>query len=330
LLVLNIILVAYAHYSWQFNYTKKYNLSLEEVRKNGNEVYIANDRDQPLGFIFLYSYLYKLIQQNTTIHFINDNEINANYAKISDENFFVYIKTNAIYYYLEYRMVQDGVGWFGQSILVPLAMTSNQPDNAKIVTHSFPDTIVAGQNYSVTVTVMNTGTNTWTPGANYSLGAVDDWSGSEETFWIIKTPIATPVAPGQTYNFSFVFSAPTNATNNDLKCQMVQSGAGGFGQSLSVPMAMTPNQTNNARIVTTSFPDTIIAGQNYSVMVTILNTGTNTWTPVENYNLGAIGDWSGDAAKFGIVRVPIASSVAPGQTNNFSFTITSPKGVNKF
>jgi hypothetical protein len=52
------------------------------------------------------------------------------------------------------------------------------------------------------------------------------------------------------------------------------------------------------------------------------NTGTATWD--SNYKLGGVGDSTGDAAKFGPLRiaVPAGTTVAPGQSYAFSFSMT--------
>jgi hypothetical protein len=69
-------------------------------------------------------------------------------------------------------------------------------------------------------------------------------------------------------------------------------------------------------------PTSMIAGQSYTVHITVRNTGSNTWTASGNYRLGFVGDHP----PFGPVRMMLDSSasVATGQQYTFTFTITAP------
>ena len=48
------------------------------------------------------------------------------------------------------------------------------PDDSQYISDTIPSTMTPGQSYSVSITLKNTGTNTWTSAALYKLGAVGD------------------------------------------------------------------------------------------------------------------------------------------------------------
>jgi RHS repeat-associated protein len=64
------------------------------------------------------------------------------------------------------------------------------------------------------------------------------------------------------------------------------------------------------------------AGQSYAMSVTMKNTGSNTWTTASSYNLGAQNPQ--DNTTWGMARVGLPSSVAPGDDVTFNFTVTAP------
>jgi hypothetical protein len=79
-------------------------------------------------------------------------------------------------------------------------------------------------------------------------------------------------------------------------------------------------QTNGAAYISQVVPTTMIAGTVSNVTVKMKNTGTSTWSPAEAQKLGSLGD----SNTWGVTRVYLTGSVAPNQTNTFSFSITAP------
>ena len=77
-----------------------------------------------------------------------------------------------------------------------------------------------------------------------------------------------------------------------------------------------------ADVVMHTIPSTMTAGQNYTVVVRMQNNGTMPWSETDTFRLGAVGD----ALVFGPDRIKIldGSTVAPGETNDFTFTMTTP------
>jgi hypothetical protein len=66
----------------------------------------------------------------------------------------------------------------------------------------------------------------------------------------------------------------------------------------------------------------LLAGHPYRVSVTMMNTGSETWTSAEGYRLGSQSPL--DSTIWGPIRVELPYSVAPNQQVTFSFWITAP------
>jgi YD repeat-containing protein len=88
----------------------------------------------------------------------------------------------------------------------------------------------------------------------------------------------------------------------------------------AAPLAQA--QPNASVFVAQSVPTVMQVGQQYNVAVTMRNTGTNTWTSATSYNLSSQNPQ--DNSTWGMTRVPLPSSVAPGTEVTFTFTVTAP------
>jgi YD repeat-containing protein len=82
-----------------------------------------------------------------------------------------------------------------------------------------------------------------------------------------------------------------------------------------------PGVTNGAAFVSQSVPTTMTAGQNYTVSVTMNNSGTSTWT-TDLYKLSSQNPQ--DNGTWGTGRVYLSATVAPGANRTFTFTVTAP------
>ena len=79
----------------------------------------------------------------------------------------------------------------------------------------------------------------------------------------------------------------------------------------------------DAAFVSQSVPAAMSAGQRYAVTVTLRNTGSKTWTAVENFRLGSQNPV--DNTVWGLGRVDVPASVAKGQNATFNFNVTAPQ-----
>jgi RHS repeat-associated protein len=98
----------------------------------------------------------------------------------------------------------------------------------------------------------------------------------------------------------------------------------GYWSSYSYTTATISNPTpvNGATFVSQTVPAVMNAGQQYSVSVTMYNSGTRTWTAADQHRLGSQNPQ--DNGTWGIGRVNVPASVAPGASATFNFTVTAP------
>jgi hypothetical protein len=130
-------------------------------------------------------------------------------------------------------------------------LPGQQRDDAVVVSHTLPSSMISGQSYQVSVTVRNTGTTTWSSDAandqGYFLGLVDDWSGDAIKFggndpqvrrWP-RIAVSGAVTPGQDYVFYFVMTAPASGTYRP-SYGMVREGFWWFGKQASESVTVSP------------------------------------------------------------------------------------------
>jgi hypothetical protein len=89
--------------------------------------------------------------------------------------------------------------------------------------------MTAGQSYSVSVTMQNTGGTTWTAAQLYRLGAVNPYDNTTWGFSRVGLGSAESVAPGQQKTFTFTVTAPTVVGTYNFQWRMVQDGVAWFG-----------------------------------------------------------------------------------------------------
>jgi len=111
-------------------------------------------------------------------------------------------------------------------------------ESAQIVSDTIPAAMTAGQSYSVSVTVKNTGANTWTAANSYKLGAV----GSADPFAATKILLdaSDSIVPGQSKTFSFTMTAPTTAGTYTTDWQMLREEVAWFGDTLTKNVTVNP------------------------------------------------------------------------------------------
>ncbi|MFH1148329.1 MAG: NBR1-Ig-like domain-containing protein, partial [Pseudomonadota bacterium] len=226
------------------------------------------------------------------------------------------------------RMVREGFEWFGESSTnVVVNVRSLQPNDARFISQSVPSGLSAGETATVSVTMKNNGTNTWTPGAGYKLGTQNP---QDNTVWGFGTRVdlaeGESIDPGQEKTFTFEIRAPSNPGTYNFQMRMVQEGVAWFGDC-STNMAITVQRVhaNDARFVSQNIPSSLVAGESATVSVTMKNNGTNTWTSAAGYRLGTQNPQDNTTWGFG-TRVGLAEngSIAPGQERTFTFEITAP------
>ena len=89
-----------------------------------------------------------------------------------------------------------------------------------------------------------------------------------------------------------------------------------------------PTEVNDATFVSQSVPTSMTVGQSYSVSVTMNNSGTKTWTQADLHRLGSQNPENNTT--WGLSRVNVPTTVAPGQNVTFYFTVTAPSTAGSY
>jgi hypothetical protein len=192
--------------------------------------------------------------------------------------------------------------------------------NSQFVSQTVPTTVQPGQAFASNLKFLNTGTQTWSGTAYYFASQNpplnQTWGGNGVSL------AGFAAAPGEVLDVTFTATAPVTPGAYNFQWQMYQNGGVGFfGQmSTNVVIQVGAALTDNATFASQTVPS-MMAGQTYSVSVTMNNTGTSTWT-AGNYYLGS-QNAQGNTT-WGLNRINLSSSVAPGSQGTFNFSVTAP------
>ncbi|MBP5718837.1 MAG: N-acetylmuramoyl-L-alanine amidase, partial [Abditibacteriota bacterium] len=214
----------------------------------------------------------------------------------------------------DWQMLQEGVGWFGDVLAKNVTVVA-QNYNAQCTGNTIPSSVTEGASQSVSITMKNTGNVTWVPGSGVRLAATDDNS----PFAAKRYDINKNVAPGESYTFTFTmnFSAAGTYTTG---WQMIRENVEQFGGVLNKTVTVNPKPERDAQYVSDTIPSTVAAGETRQISITFRNTGSAAWVPGSGIRLSALDDDDSFAAK----RYDITSTVNPGQSYTFTFTMTFP------
>ena len=145
-------------------------------------------------------------------------------------------------YNFQWRMVHEGVAWFGAlTPNVVITVTAPVPYNSQFVSQTVPTALSAGQTASVAVTMKNTGTNVWTAAGNYRLGSQNP---QDNGTWGVGRVALAPgesIGRGGQKTFTFNITAPATAGTYNFQWKMLQEGQTWFGE-LSPNLAITVSQ----------------------------------------------------------------------------------------
>ncbi|MCG7406171.1 hypothetical protein MH117_02000 [Paenibacillus sp. ACRRX] len=134
-------------------------------------------------------------------------------------------------YTTDWRMVQDGVSWFGDTVAKQVRVKEREALNAEITAYRLPDFLYAGEEYTASITVKNTGTHEWSESTSVRLGAVDD--GDSFALGRHFIPIGQKIKYGDTYTFTFPMKAPDKPGAYTTDWRMVQDGVTWFGNTVT-------------------------------------------------------------------------------------------------
>ena len=250
-------------------------------------------------------------------------------------------------YNFQWQMRQSGVEWFGAlstNVAVTVGTTPPPPpppppasdNNAQFLLQTVPASMVAGQTYSVTVKMKNTGTTTWTIAETYHLRSQNPpknftWGPDRADLGAAES-----IAPNQEKVFTWDVTAPATAGTYNFQWQMRRSSTDEWFGDLTPNVAVTvsttppppppppPAGTNLAQFVSQTAPSALTTGETFTASVTMKNVGTTSWTEAAQYRLSSRGPR--DNTTWSINRVYLAptDSIAPGQTHTFTFDVIAP------
>src|ERR1700752_269597 len=104
------------------------------------------------------------------------------------------------------------------------------PHHAAYVAQSLPPPpFLFGHRYRVSITMMNTGSETWTSAEGYRLGSQNP---QDNTAWGLgRVELPHPVAPKQQVTFTFSIPAPPASAARDFQWGMVHEAVTWFGDA---------------------------------------------------------------------------------------------------
>ncbi|MDX1963091.1 MAG: PQQ-dependent sugar dehydrogenase [Pirellulales bacterium] len=232
-------------------------------------------------------------------------------------------------YILRHRMITGASMWFDQ--IQALNATVNVPTLAATYAGSVPATWtnLQGQSYSVTLT--NTGTQTWNATGNnpVRLGVYFAGESDAPNSWPIepkRISLPNDVAPGQSVTVTVQPNVPGTVGNYPfLRTRLVKEGVSWFDYLQKTPVTV---QINTAAYGGTT-PTTWAPNQARTYAVSLTNTGNTTWnaTGTNPYRLGvyfggasdAVGAWTAEP-----VRITLPRDVLPGETISVNVTHAAP------
>ena len=240
-------------------------------------------------------------------------------------NFNVVAPTNPGAYNFQWRIFQDGLGFFGDPstnlLLNVVPATAQQTNHATFVSVAVPTSMAFGETNAVTVRLRNSGTTTWTPAAGYRLASQNPannttWGGN-------RAALTAAIAPGQIGEFNFNVVAPTTAGAYNFQWGMGLEGGAQFGDlSANVVVQVSGPPVDDAAFVSQNVPSTLAPGENSTAQIVLRNTGNTTWSPQNFFNLGSQNP--ADNTTWGFARVELTNSVFPGQTLTITVPLVAP------
>ncbi len=243
-----------------------------------------------------------------------------------------------------FNFVQSFEQWWGSTVYdwagdVSVAAYS---DAARTQPVSLTGPFLSGTKLYVTVSAINTGSQTWDSSFTH-LGVIGDYTSSlYDTSWFADNRPAglmqSSVAPTQTGTFEFSLTTPNVDGTYPLNLGLVADGKsnGWMKDSSTYQFSLPVSNPYNGAITSlnaysdsnhTQLTDTaaMTTGEKVYVQMKVKNIGSNTWSNA--FTKVSAGSSAFDDGSWTAANRPAAmveSSVAAGQTGTFDFTLTAP------
>lgn len=244
-------------------------------------------------------------------------------------------------YTLTIDLVREGVGWFGFIGSTPYRSPATVDVARFAASYAIPASIGAywAESKSVSVTVTNTGNQTWTAGGPNPVNLayhIYDATGATVVWDGARTSLGTDLAPGASRTLAVAFTAPSATGTYTLAIDLVREGIGWFQEGGSPPatlaFAVTSGLSGGYGATTT--PGQVTIGAVVDLSVTVVNYGPRTWpaggaNPVHvgyhiyGANTGTTYVWDG-------ARGVLPSDVPPNTQATVRVSVTVPAGVGDY
>jgi hypothetical protein len=226
----------------------------------------------------------------------------------------VFAPTAAGTYNFKWQPAIEGIGPFGQPSTNLLVTTVVGADAARFVSKSCPTTVLAGNDFAVSYTMKNVGSNTWTA-PSYSLRSIYD-------YWRVSAiPASGSIAGGAQTVFTRILTAPISPGTYSIQWGMYRSGF--FGDKTPLQTITVAQSTNNCQFQSQTVPTSVAPGANFNATLTFKNLGSATWG--SSATVYALKSQNPSAnTTFGTAYVAIPGTVAPGQLAVISHGFTAP------
>jgi hypothetical protein len=199
------------------------------------------------------------------------------------------------------------------------------PYSSKYMGASIPGFFEIGFPTPIQITMANNGSQKWTVG-NFFLATENP---QDNKYWCIqntgaenRVPLPYDVPPGSNVTFAFTVLPGTCGApaSSPLTLKMLSPTVGTFGEQ-------SPDNHVIVGYGATFVPPVRIAGamdpgSNNTVTVSMKNTGIDTWTTAAGYKLGSANPLGNST--WGLSRVALPGTIAPGQTAVFKFNVLAP------
>ena len=187
---------------------------------------------------------------------------------------------------------------------------------------STPATVTAGQTFSATVSMKNTGTTSWTPGSSngYFLGSQNPQD--NQRWGVGRVSLTNTVSPGQTVTFTFDAVAPQTIGSQPFDWKMVHENVEWFGatctKTINVQSVVIPPPTLSCSPVN----QTANVNQTVSFSATG-GTGSYSWT-TSPYGSPFQGSGSNFSTSYGTSGSKTVTVTSGNQTANCYVSVNTP------
>jgi hypothetical protein len=188
-------------------------------------------------------------------------------------------------YSFQWRMLQEGVEWFGEyTENLTIRVISSLANDAEYVNHSVPSTMTAGRTYNASVSFRNTGSAAWSESTQHRLGSENPrdnhiWNGGRAG--LIGSEY---IPPGAIKTFTLSVSAPVTPGTYDFQWRMLQEGVEWFGEYMpNQKIIVVSSTTSTTTTTTTTTSSTTTTSTTTSTSTTSTTTTTQPCALTGNY-----------------------------------------------